>query len=65
MKFQASALDALKDRAEYYMIDLFDDANSARVHANRKTMLPSDFYLVQTIRDLRKLNLDGIGANLF
>ena len=47
--FQSSALLALQEAAEVYLVLYFEKANLAAVHAKRVTVLPKDFFLVEAI----------------
>jgi len=50
LRFQSSALTALQDASEAYMVTLFEDAQISAIHARRVTILPRDFQLVRRIR---------------
>lgn len=47
---QSMALQALQEAAEMYLVQLFEDAVLASVHAKRKTMKVDDMYLVRRVR---------------
>ncbi|KAE8219072.1 hypothetical protein CF319_g7167 [Tilletia indica] len=49
-RFQASALEALQDAAEDYLVEIFQDCNAAAVHAGRVTIMPQDIALVRKLR---------------
>jgi histone H3 len=50
MRFQASALGALHKAAEAFLIYKFECVNLAAIHANRKTVMPKDFTLVDLLQ---------------
>lgn len=50
-RFQTSALLALQEAAEAYLVGLFDDANRCAMHAKRVTVLAKDMQLALRIRD--------------
>jgi len=50
LRFQASALMALQEAAEAYLVGLFEDTNLAAIHAGRVTIMPKDMLLVGRIR---------------
>ena len=45
-RFQASALLALQEAAETYIVKLYEDMNQIAVHAKRVTILKKDFFMV-------------------
>ena len=49
-RFQFSALDALQEASEAYLVSLFEDANLCALHAKRVTLMPKDLYLSMRIR---------------
>lgn len=48
--FQLSALMALQEASESYLIGLFQDANLCAIHAKRVTIMQSDIRLARRIR---------------
>jgi histone H3 len=50
VKFQSTALLALQEAAEAYVVGLFEDTNLAAIHAKRVTILPKDMQLARRIR---------------
>ena len=50
MRFQASALAALQEAAEAYLVGLFEDTNLAALHAKRVTIMPQDMQLARRVR---------------
>jgi len=57
LRFQASAVAALQEAAEAYLIGLFEDTNLCAIHAKRCTIMPKDMQLARRIRgeDLSRL----------
>ena len=50
LRFQSSALVALQESAESYLVGLFEDTNLCAVHAKRVTVMPRDITLARRIR---------------
>lgn len=50
LRFQSTALLALQEAAEAYLVGLFEDTNACAIHAKRVTIKPSDMLLAQRIR---------------
>ena len=50
IRFQASAVLALQESAESYLVGVFEDANACCLHAKRVTILPKDMQLARRIR---------------
>ena len=42
LRFQSSAVLALQEAAEAYLVGLFEDTNLAAIHAKRVTIMPKD-----------------------
>ena len=49
-RYQSTALAALQEAAEAYLVDLFEDTNLGCLHAKRQTIHPSDMLLARRIR---------------
>jgi len=49
-RYQMSALEALHEAAEAYVIGLFDDTNLAAIHGKRVTIMPRDIQLARRMR---------------
>ena len=47
---QASAVLALQEAAESYLVGLFEDSNLLAIHAKRVTIMPKDIALARRIR---------------
>ena len=50
LRFQASAVLALQESAEAYLVGLFEDVNLCAIHAKRVTIMVSDIKLARRIR---------------
>ena len=53
LRFQSSAILALQEAAESYIIGLFEDTNLCAIHAKRVTIMPRDIHLARRIRGER------------
>ncbi|MFA6159122.1 MAG: hypothetical protein WC763_05885 [Candidatus Paceibacterota bacterium] len=51
IRFQLSAMAALQESAENYMVGLFEDSNLCTIHAKRITLGPADIALARRIRN--------------
>lgn len=52
-RFQSSAVLALQEATEAYLVGLFEDTNMCAIHANRVTIMEKDVYLARRIRGER------------
>ena len=52
-RYQSSAIMALQEACEAYLVGLFDDANLCAIHAKRTTVFPKDIQLARRIRGER------------
>ena len=50
LRFQGSAILALQEATEAYLVGLFEDTNLAAIHAKRVTIQPKDVQLARRIR---------------
>ena len=50
LRFQSSAVVALQEASESYLIGLFQDTNLCAIHAKRVTIMPKDIQLARRIR---------------
>ena len=50
LRFQSSAVLALQEAAESYLVALFEDTNLCAIHAKRVTIMPKDMQLAKRIR---------------
>jgi histone H3 len=53
LRFQSSAILALQEAAESYLVALFEDTNLCAIHAKRVTIMPKDMQLAKRIRGER------------
>ena len=53
IRFQTSALLALQEASEAYLVGLFEDTNLCAIHAKRVTIMPQDIQLARRIRGAR------------
>ena len=50
LRFQATAIVALQEATEAYMVSLFEDTNLAAIHAKRVTIMGKDIALAKRLR---------------
>jgi histone H3 len=50
LRFQSTAIAALQEAAEAYLVSLFEDTNLCAIHAKRVTIFPRDIQLARRIR---------------
>jgi histone H3 len=50
LRFQSSAIAALQEASEAYLVGLFEDTNLCAIHAKRVTIMPKDMQLARRIR---------------
>ena len=50
VRFQSSAIAALREAAEDYLVGLFEETNLLAIHAKRVTIKPEDTQLARRIR---------------
>ena len=50
LRFQATAIAALQEATEAYMVSLFEDSNLCAIHGKRVTVQPKDMQLARRIR---------------
>ena len=53
LRFQSSAVLALQEASEAYMVGLFEDTNLCAIHAKRVSIMPKDMQLARRIRGER------------
>ena len=53
LRFQSTAILALQEATEAYMVSLFADTNLCAIHAHRVTIMPKDMQLARRIRGER------------
>jgi histone H3 len=54
LRFAATALDAIQEAAESYIVNLLEDTNLCALHANRVTAMPRDLLLARRLRGERQ-----------
>ena len=52
-RFQGTAISALQEASESYLVSLFEDTNLCAIHAKRVTIMPKDIQLARRIRGER------------
>jgi len=57
VRFQSTALQALQEAAELYLIGLFEDTQACAVHAKRVTIMQKDMLLARRLRGDHFLSL--------
>ena len=50
LKYQGSAMLALQEASEAYLVGLYEDTNLCAIHAKRVTIMPKDIQLSRRIR---------------
>ena len=60
LRFQASALAALQEASEAFLVGLFEDAYLCSLHSGRVTLMPSDLLLARRIRGDTSTGLAGV-----
>jgi histone H3 len=50
IRFQGSAINALQEASEAYLVGLFEDTNLCAIHARRVTIMTKDIQLARRIR---------------
>ncbi|KAL4614905.1 hypothetical protein ACB092_07G086700 [Castanea dentata] len=53
LRFQSSAVAALQEAAEAYLVGLFEDTNLCPIHAKKSTIMPKDIQLARRIKGER------------
>ena len=53
LRFQSTAILALQEAGEAYLVGLFEDTNLCAIHAKRVTIMPKDIQLARRIRGER------------
>ena len=53
MRFERSAMNALQEATEAYIVTLFEDTNLAALHAKRVTIQIKDMALALRLRGMR------------
>lgn len=50
LRWQTTAIQALQEAAEAYLVHLFEDSNLLAIHAKRVTIMQKDIQLARRIR---------------
>ncbi len=50
LRFQSTAILALQEASEAFLVGLFEDTNMCAIHAGRVTIMPKDMQLARRIR---------------
>ena len=53
LRFQSTAILALQEASEAYLVGLFEDTNLCAIHAKRVTIMPKDVQLARRLRGER------------
>ena len=53
LRFQSTAIAALQEAAEAYLVSLFEDVNLCAIHSKRVTIMVRDIQLARRIRGER------------
>ena len=53
LRFQSTAVMALQEASEAYLVTLFEETNLCAIHAKRVTIMPKDMQLARRIRGER------------
>lgn len=53
LRFQSTAILALQEASEAYLVGLFEDTNICAIHAKRVTIMPRDIQLARRLRGER------------
>ena len=54
LRFQSSAILAMQEASESYLVGLFEDSNLCALHSKRVTIMPKDMELARRIRGERQ-----------
>ena len=57
LRFQSSAILALQEAAEAWLVQLFESTNLCGIYPSQQTIAPKDFYLVKAIPHIAGINL--------
>jgi histone H3 len=53
LRFQSTAIAAMQEASEAYLVGIFEDTNLCAIHAKRVTIMPKDIQLARRIRGER------------
>ena len=55
LRFKSTAILAIQEASEAFLVELFEDANLCAIHAKRVTIMPKDVQLARRIRGDRSI----------
>ena len=59
-RFAVTAIQALQEAAEYFIVGFFEDTNLCAIHSGRVTIMPKDLKLARRIRGREGLGDDWV-----
>uniref|UniRef100_A0A1B0D250 Histone H2B n=2 Tax=Phlebotomus papatasi TaxID=29031 RepID=A0A1B0D250_PHLPP len=62
LRFQSSAVMALQEASEAYLVGLFEDTNLCAIHAKRVTIMPKDIQLARRIRGEQDIQIETLSC---
>ena len=62
LRFQSTAMLALQEASEAYMVGMFEDTNLAALHAKRVTIMPRDMLLSRRLHGEIFIKPDAVGG---
>jgi histone H3 len=62
VRFQSTAVLALQEASEAYMVGMFEDTNLAALHAKLVTIMPRDMLLARRLRGKIFTKPDAVGG---
>ena len=65
LRFQSTAVLALQEVAEAYLVGIFEDTNLCAIHAKRVTIMPKDIQLARRIRGEQCKKRETKGVNVW
>ena len=65
LRFQSTAVLALQEAAEAYLVGIFEDTNLCAIHAKRVTIMPKDIQLARRIRGEQSKKQATKGVNVW
>eukprot|EP00613_Pedinella_sp_CCMP2098_P026706 CAMPEP_0171698862 /NCGR_PEP_ID=MMETSP0991-20121206/9594_1 /TAXON_ID=483369 /ORGANISM="non described non described, Strain CCMP2098" /LENGTH=196 /DNA_ID=CAMNT_0012287777 /DNA_START=179 /DNA_END=769 /DNA_ORIENTATION=- len=64
LRFQSTAIMALQEAAEAYLVGLFEDTNLCAIHAKRVTIMPKDIQVKRVTTNLCAIHAKRVTTNL-
>ena len=62
VRFQSTAVLALQEASEAYMVGMFDDTNLCAMHAKRVAIMPRDMLLARRLRGETWTKPENVGG---